>query len=325
MQTDILTGVRPTGELTIANYLGAILPIIELQNKGERPVIFVADLHALTTNEPKEIKEYITGIVADYLALGIDKTKTIIYLQSDIKAEILELTAYLSRLVSVSELMRVPTLKEKVKNDNGVETANAFLLMYPVMMAADILINKAVRIPVGKDQASHLEMSRLLARRFNQKYGEVFPIPEVLEIKSVNILSLVGQGKMSKSNPKGAILLSDTPRMAEKKIKSAETSVAGVLNDKIESLVLVGMGLAKDPETKLEITELIQEHLDGKQVMGAFKKLLAQVVCEFLKEFQNRKKTILEDKFAVQLVLQNGYIKNKVSETMKEVRVKMEE
>lgn len=247
-KVEILTGIRPTGDLTIANYLGAVAPIIELQAQGLSPLVFVADLHAITDQEPAAVKQYIRGVVADYIALGIDPKKTKIYLQSDIAGEVTIFTVLLARLVSVAELLRVPTLKDKLKKNARPETANASLLLYPVMMAADILLNRAKKVAVGEDQLPHIEFTRLVARRFNKRYGKVFPIPEVLQIKPLRILSLKGEGKMSKTNPGGAIFLTDDLKTVANKIKSAETAFEGVMNEKLESLILIAKGWQKQSQ-----------------------------------------------------------------------------
>lgn len=114
-KVELLTGIRPTGDLTVANYLGAVAPIVELQAQGVSPVVFVADLHAITDNKPAIVRQYIHGVVADYIALGVDPQKAKIYLQSDIGQEVTMLTAFLARHVSVAELLRVPTLKDKFR------------------------------------------------------------------------------------------------------------------------------------------------------------------------------------------------------------------
>jgi len=325
-KVEILTGVRPTANLTIANYLGAIAPIINLQKNVSSIVVFVADLHAITDKEPKAIKENIYTVVADYLALGIDPTKTKIYLQSDIAGEILTLTAFLSRLISVSELLRVPTLKDKLRKNTRPETASALLLLYPVMMAADILINKAKNIPVGEDQLPHLEITRLLARRFNKKYKQVFPIPKVLQVESVRILSLKGEGKMSKTNPKGAIFLTDDKKTVASKIKSAETAFEGVISEKLKSLIIIAKGLSKTNQEKEEIDRLINEHKNGKRVMNEFKEILIKIVQNFLEEFQNRKNEIIKNQDYISSILEEGakIAKKNSSETLYEVMEAME-
>lgn len=321
-KTELLTGIRPTGNLTIANYLGAVEPIIKLQNEGAAPLVFVADLHAMTDNEPSEVSSHIDGVVADYIALGIDPKKAKIYLQSDIAGEVTTFATLLARLISVAELLRVPTLKDKLKNNANPETANALLLLYPVLMAADILINKAKKVPVGEDQLAHIEVARLLARRFNKKYGDVLPIPKAEQVKSIRILSLKGEGKMSKSNPSGAIFLTDDAETVAKKIKSAETAVEGVMSERLESHILIAKRLAKTDVERAEIDRIIDEHKNGKQVMGQFKQLLTKIVQDFLEEFQKKRAEIVKDAQYIPAILEEGKVaaQKNAKETLQEVK-----
>ena len=306
IKIEILTGIRPTGDLTIANYLGAIKPIVELQNKGQSPLVFVADLHAVTDNEPANAKKFVNEVVADYIALGINPEKTKIFLQSDIESEVAVLTMLLSRLITVSELLRVPTLKEKLKANVRPETANTFLLLYPVMMTADILLQRAEKIPVGKDQLAHLEVSRELVKRFNKKYGKIFPIPQPLQIDALRILSLKGERKMSKSSPEGAIFLTDDAKTVARKIKGAETAFEGVMNEKLESHILVAKSLCKNDQEREEIDSLIKEHKKSKPVMGQFKQLFIRITNNFLAEFQAKKNVIIQDNSLIPSILKEG-------------------
>ncbi len=302
---DILTGIRPSHDLTIANYIGAIPPIIESQNNNS-VIIFVADLHALTDHEPSVIKKYKNEVVADYIALGINPKKSKIYLQSDLSGQITTLTALLARHTTVAELLRVPTLKDKLKDTAHPENANALLFFYPLLMAADILIQGAKKVPVGEDQLAHIEITRKLAERFNKKYGETFVIPEAMQVKSVRILSLKGDGKMSKSKPEGAIFLSDSPEIIARKIKSAETAIEGVMNEKIESHILIAKTLAKTEAEKQEIDAIIKDHKKGKMVMGEFKKALTKIVQNFTSEFQLKRKEIVKNPDYINSILEDG-------------------
>jgi tryptophanyl-tRNA synthetase len=321
-KVELLTGIRPTGDLTVANYMGAVAPIVELQAQGVSPVVFVADLHAITDNEPAAVRQYIHGVVANYLALGLDPQKTRIYLQSDITGEVATLTTFLSRLISVAELLRVPTLKDKLKSNARPETANALLLLYPVMMAADILLNRAKMVAVGEDQLPHMEVTRLLARRFNKRYGEIFPIPQVLQVKSLRILSLKGEGKMSKSNPDGAIFLTEDAKTVAKKIKAAETAFEGVMNDKLESHILIAKELAKTESERDEVDAIIRAHKSGKPVMSQFKQLLTRIVQNFLEEFQEKRVEITQDPLYIPSVLEEGakVARENAIETLDEVK-----
>ncbi len=319
---EVLTGIRPTGDLTIANYLGAVAPIIKIQSQGINPVVFVADLHAITDREPANVRQYIYEVVADYIALGVDPQKAIIYLQSDIAGEVTTLATFLARHISVAELLRVPTLKDKLKKNARPETANTLLLLYPVLMAADILINKAKKVPVGEDQLAHIEVTRLLARRFNKKYGEIFPIPQALQIKSLRILSLKGEGKMSKTNPGGAIFLTDSMATVAKKIKAAETAFEGVINKRLKSHILIAKELAKNRAERNEIDDIIKAHKSGKPVMGKFKQLLIQIVQNFLKDFQEKRAEITKNPSYIHSILEKGakVARENANQTLDEVK-----
>lgn len=305
-KTDILTGVRPTGGLTVANYLGAVNVVKNFQDQGFSTLVFAADLHALTDREPSQVKDNILGVVADYLALGIDPQKTKIFIQSAIMGETASLMALLARQTTVAELLRVPTLKEKLKNNASPENANALLLFYPVLMAADILLQKTKQVPVGEDQLVHLEVTRRLAERFNKKYGEVFALPQPLKIKSLRLLSLKGEGKMSKTNPDGALFLTDTPKEIEKKIKAAETAFEGKMNERLESHIIIAKSLAKDEAQKSEIDEIIKEHQSGKAVMGKFKQAMTKITQNFIADFQEKRQKIVEDSGYIQSILEEG-------------------
>ena len=325
IKVDILTGLRPTNNLTIANYLGAVKPIIDLQNKNHSALIFIADLHAITDKKPLAVKKIINSVVADYIALGIDPSKTKIFTQSAIENEIAILTIFLSRLISVAELLRIPTLKEKLKTNAQPETANTLLLLYPVMMAADILLQRTKKVPVGKDQLAHLEVSRELTKRFNKQYKEIFPIPQPLQIKTLNILSLKGEGKMSKTSPKNAILLTDNVETVAQKIKSAETAFAGIMTEKLESHILITKSLCKNNLEQKEIDVLIEEHMKGKLVMGQFKKIMTRVVQSFLTEFQTKKVEVMQDPLYIPSILEQGakIAKKNAQETLRLVKEAM--
>jgi tryptophanyl-tRNA synthetase len=322
---DILTGIRPSGALTVANYISAIQPIFDLQNSGSSVFVFVADLHALTDLEPTEANDHIEEVVADYMALGLDPAKTKIYRQSDIMSEVAQLTSILSRHITVSELLRIPTLKDKLKTGARPETANALLLMYPIIMAADILLPRSHKVPIGEDQMPHMEVTRLLVRRFNNRYGEVFPMPEALTSKPVRVLSLKGEGKMSKTKPSGAIFLNDDIKTIGSKIKSAETATEGEMNPRLESHISLAKSLASNQDQIDQIDRLITDHMSKKQVMGEFKELLTTITVEFLKQFQIKRGKIIRDKQLTVDILEDGGASVRViaDETLKAVKQAM--
>lgn len=306
-KTKIFTGIRATGGLTIANVLGAVIPVIDLgKSTGMRPLVFVADLHALTDHEPDVVKSNINEVITDYIALGLNPDEIDVFVQSDIKEYVLELTAYLSRHVSVAEILRIPTLKEKIKHGNSAETANVLLALYPIMMASDILLQRSEFVPVGEDQKPHIEITRTIANKFNRRYGNVFPLPKPQEVKQLRILSLNGGGKMSKSNPSQAIFLNDTEKDMRSKIKTAQTAFGGEMPDVLQSHFDVAKGLAKTDEERAEIEKIYKEHMAGEKAMGRFKELLADIVVNYVLEYQKTKKEITGDKKVVERVLEKG-------------------
>lgn len=220
-QKRILTGDRPTGKLHLGHWVGSLKNRVQLQYEYECFFI-IADYHILTTrlDNLQEIEQNIRDLVLDYLAVGIDPERSTIYLQS-LVPEVTELHLLFSMLTTVPRLQRVPTLKE-VMRSLKIETASYGLLGYPVLQAADILMVRADLVPVGKDQASHLELTREIAARFNHLYGPVFPLPETLIGEVPTLVGTDGKHKMSKSL-NNAIFLSDDPATVEKRVMSMYT------------------------------------------------------------------------------------------------------
>ena len=218
----VLSGIRSTGKLHLGNYYGALRNFIRMQDEN-KCYFFIADLHSLTTHpDPKMLHENVKNVLVDYLAAGIDPEKSVIYVQSDVK-ETIELYLYLNMHAYLGELSKTASFKEKARKQP--ENVNAGLLTYPSLMAADILVHRADKVPVGKDQEQHLEMTRRFARRFNGFYGvEYFKEPVAYNFgeELVKIPGLDGSGKMGKSEG-NAIYLSDTPKEIEKKVKKALT------------------------------------------------------------------------------------------------------
>jgi len=219
----ILTGDRPTGKLHLGHLVGSLQNRVKYQNDYEMFLI-LADLHMLTTDPSKEkiskIKANIHDIVLDYLSVGIDPEKTIIYQQS-LVPQVTYLSAIFQMLVSVPRAQRIPSLKD-VMRDLHIEKPSLGLLSYPILQAADILMVKASLVPVGKDQQSHVELSREIARDFNKLYGEVFPEPKDLIGETGTLVGLDGQSKMSKSLD-NCIYLSDDQETVNKKVRSMYT------------------------------------------------------------------------------------------------------
>jgi len=219
----ILTGDRPTGPLHLGHFIGTLKNRVKLQDEYDCFII-MADLHTLTTNFSKEhtstIRDRVRGLVLDYLSVGIDPAKCTIYQQSKVP-QVTYLASLFTNLITVPRALRVPTLKD-VMHDLKIEQPSLGLLNYPVLQAADILMVKANLVPVGKDQESHVEVTREIARDFNKNYGEVFPIPKALIGDGGTLIGTDGQAKMSKSIG-NCIYLSDDEETVNKKVKGMYT------------------------------------------------------------------------------------------------------
>jgi len=229
----ILTGDRPTGKLHLGHYVGSVQNRVRLQDEYECFFI-VADLHTLTTKPEREhvdkIRDNVRDMVLDYLAAGIDPTKSTIYLQSAVHA-VYEMYLFFSMLVSVPRVMRLPSIKDMARAaEIDEETLPLGLAGYPVLQAADILMPRAHLVPVGKDNEAHVEITREIARRFNRMYGEVFPVPDVMIGQVPTLVGTDGQAKMSKSLG-NAIFLSDDAQTVRKKVFAMYTDPKRVRAD----------------------------------------------------------------------------------------------
>lgn len=229
----IVSGIKPTGSLTLGNYLGAIKQFVKLQNerKDDEFYLFIADLHAITTRQvPHELRKRTLDIAAMYLACGLDEERTTLFIQSEIPQHA-ELGYILQSNVYMGELERMTQYKDKTQK--GQTSIASSLFTYPALMAADILLYDADYVPVGDDQKQHLELTRDIAERFNHFYQDFFIVPEPIIPKvGARIMDLQNPDKkMSKSNenPKGYITMFDDEQMIKKKIKSAVTDSLGVI------------------------------------------------------------------------------------------------
>ena len=220
----VVSGIRSTGNLHLGNYYGAIQNFVKMQHEYNC-YFFIADLHSLTTHPtPADLHTNVKQVLVEYLAAGIDPEKATVYIQSDVP-EISELYLYMNMNAYLGELERATSFKDKVRANP--DNVNAGLLTYPVLMAADIIIHKATKVPVGKDQEQHLEMARTFGNRFNRLYGkEYFPEPFAFSFSEnlVKIPGLDGKGKMGKSEGENnAVYLSDPPEIIRKKVMRAVT------------------------------------------------------------------------------------------------------
>ena len=290
----VLSGIRPTGFLHLGNYFGAMRNFVRMQSEFTC-YFFVANWHSLTTHpDTKELKQSVNRVIAENIACGLDPEKVALYVQSDVP-EIAELYLYLNMLAYKGELEKTVTFKEKVRMQP--ENVNAGLLTYPVLQAADILIHRAVKVPVGKDQEQNLEMARNFAERFNHRYGEVFPLPFGFNYggELVKILGLDGEGKMSKSeNQLSTLYLADDDDTIRKKIAKAKTDQGPATEnatkpDFIENLFTL-MKLVSTPDTVTKFNADYNNSSEGKCVIryGDLKKQLAEDMIGFIRPIREK-------------------------------------
>jgi tryptophanyl-tRNA synthetase len=285
----LLTGDRPTGKLHLGHYVGSLENRVRLQEEYEC-FFLVADYHVLTTGaeHTREIGRNIRDLVLDYLSIGIDPERSTIYVQS-LVPEVAVLYLILSMLTTVPRLQRVPTLKE-VMRDLRLETATLGLLSYPVLQAADILMVRADVVPVGKDQSSHLEVTREVARRFNELYGPVFPEPETVTGRVGTLVGTDGQAKMSKSLD-NAIYLSDDAATVEKKVSrmfTDPTRIHPTDPGHVEGNPVFIYHDAFNHDTA-EVDELKARYRKGTVGDVEVKKRLARALNEFLAPIRERR------------------------------------
>ena len=304
MAERILTGIKPTGTLTLGNYIGVLKDLPKATQRGES-FIFIADLHALTLPiEPEILKQNSIDIACFYLAAGLDPNKVTLFLQSSVSAHA-ELNAILQNYLYMGELSRMTQFKDKASKMN--ESAIGLgLFAYPVLMASDILLYDSTIVPVGEDQVQHVEITRDLVNRFNNRYGEILKMPKA-EIKKVGarIMSLSEPTKkMSKSDPKGDIYLKDDLKKVRKKIMSAVTdSGSEVKYDVVNKPGISNLLTIYAAIKEISIEQAEAEFKDKRY--GEFKGAVADAVCEELEAFQKRYLDILNSK-AYEKVLSEG-------------------
>lgn len=319
----VLSGIQPTGLIHIGSYLGAIKHWVELQQKKEC-IFFIADLHALTIpRQSKTLQKDILELTAELLAAGLDPQKCILFVQSQVK-EHTELTWFLNTITPVGELERMTQYKTKAKQFK--QNVNAGLLDYPVLQAADILLYQTNLVPVGKDQFQHLELTRTIARKFNQRFGKTFIEPRALVLEmGAKIMALTDpRKKMSKSSPKTCLYLFDNPKIIREKIMTAVTDPGKE----------VKYNLSKKPglSNLLTIYSLfsgrtikeIEKEFKGKGYQ-TFKEKLAQLLIEKLEPFRRKKKELELNQAFLEKTLEEGRKRAQfiAQETMKNVRKKM--
>lgn len=319
----VVSGIRPTGFLHLGNYFGAMRNYVKMQDDYEC-YFFVADYHSLTTHpDPKDLKANVFRVVAENIACGLDPEKVALYAQSDLP-EIPELYLMLNMLAYKGELEKVPTFKDKVRlQPNNV---NAGLLTYPVLMSADIMIHRAHKVPVGKDQVQHVEMTRNFVQRFNSRYGELFPEPHPFNFgnEPVKVPSLDGNGKMSKSeNLNATLYLADDDDAIRKKLKKAKTDMAPTepdspMTEAVENIFRL-MRLVSSEET---VDKFTKDYNGCTIRYGDMKEQLGEDMVAFIAPIRERAKALREDEAAIGKILKQGAEKAResASKTIAEAR-----
>ncbi len=319
MKKIVLSGYQPTGKVHIGNYLGSLKNFVELQKK-HTCFFFIADYHSITENyEPKEKQAQIIDTTKTFLAAGLDPKKCTIYIQSHIP-EIFELTWIFNSLTPISQLERMTQYKDKSSQQK--ENINAGLFDYPVLQVADILVVKADFVPVGKDQIQHIELTRSIARFFNNRFGEYFKEPEALLTKTPRVMSLHDPAKkMSKMlGEKSYIALTDEPEIIHKKISAAVTATSGGG----ESQGVKNLFFLLKEFSKPEIYQKFEKkEKEGIIKYSELKEQLAKDIAECFKEFRNKFNS-LKDKEVIKILEQGAKkVRPIAQKTLKEVKEKM--
>lgn len=307
----ILTGDRPTGRLHLGHYVGSIANRVRLQDEYECFFI-IADLHTLTTKPEKEhieeLADNVRQMVLDYLACGIDPDKSVIYLQSAVP-EVAELNLFFSDLVTLPRLQRIPSIKDMAKNANLSELPLG-LLGYPVLQSADILLPRAHLVPVGKDNESHVELTREIAKRFNFMYGDTFPIPDVMVSDLGSLVGTDGQAKMSKSL-NNAIFLSDDEKTVTKKVNGMFTDpnrTSADIPGTVEGNPVFIYHDAFNPD-KAEVEDLKTRYRNGTVGDVEVKQKLAKALNAFLDPIRERRARFETQTGLVDEIIYNGTLR----------------
>lgn len=318
----VLSGIRPTGNLHMGNYFGAVRNFVKIQDLHPC-YFFIADWHSLTTHPtPVDLHGNVRNVLAEYLACGVDPEKATLYIQSDVP-ETSELYLLLNMNAYIGELERTTTFKEKVRLQP--ENVNAGLLTYPVLQAADILIHKATKVPVGKDQKPHLEITAKFARRFNHLYKvDYFPEPEAYNFgeELIKVPGLDGTGKMGKSEGNGIYLIDD-PKVIRKKVMSAVTDLGPTqpnqeMTEGVRNLFTM-LEIVSSPDT---VSYFTGQYLSCDIRYGDLKKQLADDIIQYLTPIRERIAQIHSDDGYLRNVVKLGAEKAResASKTLKAVR-----
>ncbi len=296
MKEVVLSGIRPTGFLHLGNLFGAVANWVNMQDEYNC-LICVVDWHSLTTHpDTKQLKQNVHRLLSELIACGINPEKTVLYVQSDVP-QIAELYLYLNMLAYKGELEKTATFKDKVRQHP--DNINAGLLTYPVLQAADILIHRAVNVPVGKDQEQHLEMARNFAERFNHRYSEVFPLPYPFNYGSnlIKIMSLDGNGKMSKSdNEMSTLFIADEDDAIRKKIMKAKTDSGPTEPNSEKPDYIANLFTLMQVVSSADTMAYFEEAFADRSIRyGDMKKQLAEDMIHFIKPIREKAKAIQND------------------------------
>lgn len=296
----ILSGIQPSGKLHIGNYFGAMRQQLELQDENEA-FYFIAEYHALTSNpDPNQLSELVYGVAADYLALGLNPEKTVLWRQSDVP-EVVELEWLLSCITPMGLMERCVSYKDKLAK--GL-VANHGLFSYPLLQAADILAFDSELVPVGADQKQHIEVTRDIAVKFNNTFGEVFTVPDDYIIDSVAVVPGVDGQKMSKSYG-NTIEMFEPEKQMKKKVMRILTDSAGVDEPKNPDKCNV-FALLKLFAEKSELDEWRNKYTAGGMGYGEAKKKLAELMIEYFRPYRQRREEIWQDRDYLRKVLDEG-------------------
>jgi tryptophanyl-tRNA synthetase len=313
----IFSGIQPSGEFHIGNYLGAMKNWVAFQ--AENDCIFsIVDLHAITVDYPiRELPQRIINATKDVLAVGIDPEKSVLFRQSDIQEHV-ELGWLLNTITTMGELSRMTQYKEKSeKHEQRVG-----LFDYPVLMAADIMLYKAEGVPVGEDQTQHIELARDLAERFNTKFGQTFPVPKAILNETKRIMGLDGAGKMSKSNASGTyIALSDSPEIIRQKIGSATTDDGKT--SEVSAATKNLFGLLEIFAGKEVADRFVTEREQGSIKYSEMKPVLAEAIIKELEPIQKKRGEISDEEVVKILTAGAEKLRPIAKKNLLEVKQKM--
>lgn len=322
MKERIVSGIQPSGEMHIGNYLGALKDFVQLQDKYEC-YFFIADLHSITEDyKPEDKRQQILNTLASFIAVGLDPEKSTIFIQSQLPAHS-ELAWIFNTITPMGELERMTQYKDKAVRQKA--NINVGLFDYPVLQAADILLYKPAYVPVGQDQVQHLEMTNTIARKFNNKFGQTFNVIKPYIKNPLKIMSLTDpEKKMSKSEPSGALNIFDEPDVIQKKLAKAVTATdapAGEIPKGIQNLFV----LLSEVADKSTYDKYNQMYSDGTIKYSELKKELANSFGDFFAAARKKRNELLDNSDKLTKIAEQGAKKASLiaDATLKEVKTKI--